>query len=161
MKARYGLEFTRLITITNLPLGRFLDDLRRKGEDTRYWRLLKESFNAQTIEGLMCRHQLHVGFDGTMYDCDFNCALSMPAGSGSGTHIRDFGAETFVCRHIAGLKLDAPLAGSPEPVELERSLVGEVVFRPCRPRSRPPGIEARRYRALLCGQVVVIAAPGG
>ena len=100
LKARYGIEFTRLITITNLPLGRFLDDLRRKGEDTRYWRLLKESFNAQTIEGLMCRHQLHVGYDGTMYDCDFNCALGMPAAGGSGTHIRDFDPETFERRRI-------------------------------------------------------------
>ncbi len=101
LKARYGIEFTRLITITNLPLGRFLDDMRRKDEDARYWRLVKESFNAQTIEGLMCRHQLHVGFDGTMYDCDFNYALGMPVAGEPGTHIRDFAPETFVRRCIA------------------------------------------------------------
>lgn len=100
LNARYGIEFTRLITITNLPLGRFLNDLRCKGEDARYWRLLKESFNAQTVEGLMCRHQLHVGFDGTMYDCDFNYALGMPAAREPGTHIRDFDPETFVRRRI-------------------------------------------------------------
>ncbi len=97
---RFGIRFTRLYTITNMAMGRFLDDLRRQGKADDYLRLLRDSFNTATLTGLMCRHQLHVGHDGTMYDCDFNYAIALPV-RGSTRHVRDFNPITFIQRTIA------------------------------------------------------------
>ncbi|NNM87644.1 MAG: radical SAM/Cys-rich domain protein [Phycisphaerae bacterium] len=94
---RFGIHFTRLYTITNLPIGRFQHDLRRQGYAAKYQELLERTFNQATLAELMCRHQLHVGWDGTIYDCDFNYALKLPASAG---HIRDFDPATFLTRRI-------------------------------------------------------------
>ena len=83
-----------------MAIGRFLDDLRRKGKADDYLRLLRDSFNPATISGLMCRHQLHVGHDGTMYDCDFNYAIGLPVRSRA-QHVRDFDPGAFIGRPIA------------------------------------------------------------
>jgi len=87
---RLGITFTRLLTITNVPLGRFQKELQRQGQEGNYWRLLRESFNPQTLPGLMCRHQLSIGWDGTLYDCDFNLALRLPVNHGAPDHVRIF-----------------------------------------------------------------------
>jgi radical SAM/Cys-rich protein len=100
LNQRFGIRFTRLITITNMAIGRFLHDLHRQGKAERYLQLLRDSFNPATLAGLMCRHQLHVGWDGTMYDCDFNFALALPV-QGPRIHVRDFNAEEFLGRRIA------------------------------------------------------------
>ena len=97
---RFGIEFTRLYTITNMPIGRFLRDLRRDGQDERYLRLLRDSFNPQTFAGLMCRNQIHVSWDGALHDCDFNYALDMPTENGAPRHIRDFDPATLIRRRI-------------------------------------------------------------
>jgi radical SAM/Cys-rich protein len=97
---RFGIRFTRLLTITNVAIGRFLHDLQRAGKAEQYLQLLRDSFNSATLDGLMCRHQLHVGWDGTLYDCDFNFALSLPA-EGPQRNIRDFDPTDFVARRIA------------------------------------------------------------
>jgi len=78
LRERFGIEFTSLLTITNMPLGRFWSEMRKENRDDEYMRLLMESFNPATLDGLMCRHQISVGWDGTVYDCDFNLALGMP-----------------------------------------------------------------------------------
>lgn len=78
LRAGYGIEFTNLFTITNMPIGRFGDELRHNGEESGYRRLLAESFNPATLPGLMCRHQINIGWDGTLYDCDFNAVLDLP-----------------------------------------------------------------------------------
>jgi len=78
----YGIHFTRLIAITNMAIGRFLGTLERKGKAEDYARLLRESFNPATVDGLMCRHQIHVAHDGTLHDCDFNYALGMACTNG-------------------------------------------------------------------------------
>ena len=83
---------TRLLTITNMPLGRFKRDLCSKNQERTYLQLLRESFNPQTLPGLMCRNQLSVGWDGTLYDCDFNLALGLPVNHGAPDHIRSFRA---------------------------------------------------------------------
>ncbi len=98
---RFGIKFTRLYTITNMPIGRFLRDLHRDGHDERYLQLLRESFNPRTVKGLMCRFQVHVSWDGTLHDCDFNYALGMPTGRGVPQHIRDFDPLALVNRRIA------------------------------------------------------------
>jgi len=87
---RFGIVFTHLLTITNMPLGRFRAELIRKKEEENYLQLLRKSFNPQTVAGLMCRHQISVGWDGTLYDCDFNLALALPVNHGAPDHIRSF-----------------------------------------------------------------------
>jgi len=100
LRRRFGIEFTRLITITNMPIGRFLHDLQRAGLHTQYERLLRDSFNPQTLKPLMCRHQVHVSWDGTLHDCDFNYALGLGTHSDSAAHIRDFDTKRLVERSV-------------------------------------------------------------
>ncbi len=69
---RYGVTFNRLYTITNIPIRRFLDYLRRSKNEERYMRKLVEAFNPQAVEGLMCRTLLSVDWTGRLFDCDFN-----------------------------------------------------------------------------------------
>jgi radical SAM/Cys-rich protein len=75
---RYGIRFNRLYTITNMPISRFRDDLTRAGQLEHYYTLLLNSFNPSAVEGLMCRSLLNVGWDGRLYDCDFNQMLDLP-----------------------------------------------------------------------------------
>ena len=96
----YGISFTNLLTITNAPIGRFLKSLHTKGQEVAYMDLLRQSFNPETAEGLMCRHQISIGWDGTLYDCDFNLALGLPVNHGAPCHITDFDLEALVCRQI-------------------------------------------------------------
>ncbi|MFQ5491609.1 MAG: arsenosugar biosynthesis radical SAM (seleno)protein ArsS [Phycisphaerae bacterium] len=98
---RFGIRFTRLLTITNMPIGRFLGDLRQAGHGEAYERLLESSFNSGTIESLMCRHQVSVRWDGTLFDCDFNLALKMPLGNGAPAHIADFEPALLAGRRVA------------------------------------------------------------
>jgi len=100
LRDRFDISFTRLIAITNLPIGRFQHDLDREGKGEEYLRLLRDSFNAATLEGLMCRHQLHVGHDGRLYDCDFNYALALRGELHSDEHIHDFDPTRWASRRI-------------------------------------------------------------
>lgn len=97
---RFGVVFTRLLTIANMPIGRFAEILRREGGEPRYLRLLQESFNPATLDALMCRRQVSVGWDGALYDCDFNLALRVPVNHGAPDHIRRFDAAALVGRRI-------------------------------------------------------------
>jgi radical SAM/Cys-rich protein len=96
----YGIRFNNLFAITNIAIGRFLHDLAREGKAEEYQQVLRDAFNPATLEGLMCRHQVQVGWDGTMYDCDFNFALNLPV-EGEVTHIRDFDPQSLRHRRIA------------------------------------------------------------
>ncbi len=99
LSARFGIHFTHLYTITNIPIGRFKQDLHRQGYAGKYQDLLERTFNPSTISQLMCRHQLHVGWDGALYDCDFNYAQKLPV-RGAISHIRDFDPAEFMARRI-------------------------------------------------------------
>jgi radical SAM/Cys-rich protein len=77
LRKTYGIDFNGLITITNVPIKRFKDYLESSGEYEKYLELLKNNFNPLTINSLMCRMFLSVGFDGKLYDCDFNQALCL------------------------------------------------------------------------------------
>jgi radical SAM/Cys-rich protein len=77
----YGIRFNRLLTITNMPISRFADQLRRWGRYDEYMGLLVNHFNRATVEGLMCRSLVSVGYDGRLYDCDFNQMLDLPIGA--------------------------------------------------------------------------------
>ena len=87
LNERFDVEFTRLLTITNMPMGRFLSDLQRDGQDEDYKHLLEDSFNQSTIDGLMCRHQICITWDGTLSDCDFNSALGLSLAGNLPRHI--------------------------------------------------------------------------
>jgi len=100
LRNRFEIEFTRLITITNMRIGRFLHDLRREGLDQEYLQLLRESFNPRTVDGLMCRQQIHVSWDGKLHDCDFNYALGMPVHHAAHGHIRDADVATLAHRRV-------------------------------------------------------------
>ncbi len=100
LAGRFAIRFTRLLTIANMPIGRFLHDLRRQEEDAAYCETLRNAFNPATLQGLMCRHQLHVGWDGTLYDCDFNFALNLPASPEGSRHVRDFDPRSFAARRV-------------------------------------------------------------
>ncbi len=77
LQRRYGVVFTRLFTITNLPIARFATELRQQGRWDDYMELLSTSFNPSTVPGLMCRSTLNIGWKGEIYDCDFNQMLHM------------------------------------------------------------------------------------
>ncbi len=73
-----GVEFTNLVTITNMPLGYFENFLHLTDSFDDYMALLKEAYNPETVPNLMCRFQLSVGWDGQIYDCDFNQMCNLP-----------------------------------------------------------------------------------
>jgi radical SAM/Cys-rich protein len=91
LRMRFGIEFHRLLTITNLPIARFAAQLRRTGEYDRYMGLLVNHFNPATVEGLMCRHLVSVAWDGRLYDCDFNQMLELPIGAPGARTIWELG----------------------------------------------------------------------
>lgn len=80
LRRQFGIEFTRLICMTNLPITRFKRYLKSNGQLEHYRRLLLESFNPQTVDGLMCRDTLNVGWNGELFDCDFNQMIDLPLG---------------------------------------------------------------------------------
>jgi radical SAM/Cys-rich protein len=101
LQRRYGIVFDRLFTITNMPISRFLEHLEERGQTEAYLARLVQGFNPAAAAGVMCRTTLSVGWDGTLYDCDFNQMLELPLADGLPTHIRDFAAGRLARRDIA------------------------------------------------------------
>ena len=77
LKKHFGIVFNKLYALTNLPIGRFASYLRRNNKLEEYMELLIQAFNPATIDGLMCRNTISVGWRGEVYDCDFNQQLGM------------------------------------------------------------------------------------
>jgi radical SAM/Cys-rich protein len=98
---RFGIQFNRLLTLTNMPIRRFAQDLERTGKTEAYMSLLVNHFNPDTIPGLMCTSLLSVGYDGRIYDCDFNQMLEMPLAEGPETLWELQGLEELVGRPVA------------------------------------------------------------
>ncbi len=74
---RHGVVFNRLCTMTNMPVSRFLEFLVESGALDGYMQRLAATFNAAAVPGLMCRYTMSVGWDGRVYDCDFNQAIGL------------------------------------------------------------------------------------
>jgi radical SAM/Cys-rich protein len=74
----FSVRFNHLYTLVNMPISRFAEYLHHRNEYSRYMGLLVNHFNAETLEGLMCRSMVSVGWDGRLYDCDFNQMLEIP-----------------------------------------------------------------------------------
>ncbi len=100
LAARYRVSFNRLYTITNMPIKRFLDYLRRSGNEERYMRKLVAAFNPQAVEGLMCRSLISVDWLGRLYDCDFNQMLELPVAPELPQTIADFDPAQLAGRRI-------------------------------------------------------------
>ncbi len=79
MKKHFDIDFNELYCITNMPISRFAAYLRRNNQLEEYLELLKNSFNASTINSLMCRNTISVSWEGDLFDCDFNQMLKMPS----------------------------------------------------------------------------------
>ena len=94
----YGIVFNQLFTITNNPMGRFEAFLKRSGNLESYMKKLSDAFNEETLPGLMCRFQISVGYDGKVYDCDFNQAAEMPVLTGQS--IFDMAGKPYQRRKI-------------------------------------------------------------
>lgn len=75
---QFGIRFNRLLCLTNMPIKRFADALAREGRTAEYQGLLVNHFNPATLPGLMCRSLVSVGYQGELYDCDFNQMLELP-----------------------------------------------------------------------------------
>jgi radical SAM/Cys-rich protein len=78
LRDRFGIEFNHLYCLTNMPITRYAMHLKLRGEYDRYVELLSANFNAATLDQVMCRNLVSVGWDGSVYDCDFNQMLGLP-----------------------------------------------------------------------------------
>lgn len=85
----FGVVFDRLLTITNMPIARFANQLNSTGSHSAYMSLLVNHFNPATVDALMCRDLVSVGWDGRLYDCDFNQMLEIPLGGTAASTIWD------------------------------------------------------------------------
>src|SRR4029079_12935492 len=100
LSARYGVTFDSLYTITNMPIKRFLEYLRRSGNEERYMRKLVEAFNPATVEGLMCRTLVSVDWTGKLFDCDFNQMLDLGVADELPQAVSDFDPSLFEGRDV-------------------------------------------------------------
>jgi radical SAM/Cys-rich protein len=75
---QFGIVFNRLFCLSNMPITRYATHLKLRGEYDRYVELLESNFNAATLDQVMCRNLISVGWDGVIYDCDFNQMLDLP-----------------------------------------------------------------------------------
>jgi radical SAM/Cys-rich protein len=82
---RFGVTFSRLHCMNNTPIGRFRDTLERRGTYQRYMEHLAERFNPLAAGRIMCRTLISVGWDGVLYNCDFNLAAALPLKRGDGS----------------------------------------------------------------------------
>ena len=100
LQRAHGVTFNHLYTITNMPISRFLEFLMDSGNYEGYMERLANAFNPSAAAGVMCRYTLSVGWDGTLYDCDFNQMLELPVDHGAPRHLRDFDPAKLHTRRI-------------------------------------------------------------
>ena len=97
----HDIVFSRLMTITNLPINRFAHFLERTGQYEKYMQLLEENFNPTTVSGLMCRHLVSVDWLGRVYDCDFNQMLDLPLGDRPPRYLWDIESQDLDAAPVA------------------------------------------------------------
>jgi radical SAM/Cys-rich protein len=98
--ARYGVRFDALYCLTNMPISRYLEWLVESGNLAAYMERLVTAFNPAAAAGVMCRNTLSVGWDGRLFDCDFNQMLDLEVEIRSAAHIRDFDPLSLSTRDI-------------------------------------------------------------
>lgn len=92
----YGVTFSSLFVLCNMPIKRFADTLVGSGQYVPYMELLASSFNGTTVEGLMCRDTVNVAWDGKIYDCDFNAAVGIGSSESRGKETTNSGKEITI-----------------------------------------------------------------
>jgi radical SAM/Cys-rich protein len=100
LATNFGIVFNKLYTLTNLPVGRFATILRNNNRLDAYMELLIGAFNPATMKGLMCRSTISVGWQGEVYDCDFNQQLGMQWRNGHAMHLWDVDPDKIDNREI-------------------------------------------------------------
>jgi len=101
LQTRFSVSFDRLYTFANMPIGRFGDLLRRDNTLDSYMNTLACAFNAAALDQVMCRRMISVGWDGRVYDCDFNVALGLPVTTADGpVHVAAFDHGALKGREI-------------------------------------------------------------
>ncbi|MGA8278481.1 MAG: arsenosugar biosynthesis radical SAM (seleno)protein ArsS [Rhodanobacteraceae bacterium] len=104
LRAKFDIEFNELYTITNMPIHRFALHLRKSDQYEDYMERLLAAFNPTAAEGVMCRSLISVGWDGTLYDCDFNQQIELTLDAAERGHkpmtIFDFDYERLMRRRI-------------------------------------------------------------
>lgn len=100
LRLRYGVAFNHLYTITNMPISRYLQFLADSGNLEAYMERLVAAFNPAAVDGLMCRYTLSVGWDGRLYDCDFNQMIDLSTAPEAPRTIFDARAPTLAGRRI-------------------------------------------------------------
>ena len=100
LKRKYGIDFNSLFVITNMPISRFLDYLLQSDNYDRYMHELVDAFNPTAAAGVMCRNTLSVGWDGYLYDCDFNQMLDLKVKPAEQRHLRDLDIDALDYRDI-------------------------------------------------------------
>ena len=101
LKKHFGIDFHRLYTLTNMPVGRFASWLKHQGKLDTYMQLLIGAFNPASVNGLMCQNTLSVGWRGEVYDCDFNQQLGMQWKEAAPLFLWDIDSERLEGRVVA------------------------------------------------------------
>ena len=100
LKEDFNIIFNQLFTITNLPISRFLEYLLKENRLEDYMDLLLQKFNPFAVPNVMCKNTISVGWDGVLYDCDFNQMLELPIKQEKPLTVFDFDAEKLANRQI-------------------------------------------------------------
>ncbi len=100
LEKNFGIYFNSLFTITNIPISRFLDYLVRSGNYEEYMEKLINAYNPAAAANVMCRNTISVGWDGYLYDCDFNQMLELKVETTGSQHISDWSHEALINRNI-------------------------------------------------------------
>jgi radical SAM/Cys-rich protein len=100
LKSHFNIEFNNLFAITNMPISRYLDYLLQSNNYEKYMEKLTAAFNPVAAKGVMCRNTISVGWDGYLYDCDFNQMLDMKVSCGKAKHLSEFNIDLLNNREI-------------------------------------------------------------
>ncbi len=100
---KYNIVFNNLYIITNMPINRYEESLRREGKLNTYYKLLKENFNENNLENLMCKKTISVNWLGEIYDCDFNQQINFRENKGPKT-LFDLLDESFTFDYGVAVK---------------------------------------------------------
>lgn len=98
--SKYGILFNSLFTITNMPISRFLEFLIDSGNYEYYMEKLISAYNPASVPNVMCTNTISVGWDGFLYDCDFNQMLDLKVNDSAPNHIKDFNVDELNNREI-------------------------------------------------------------
>lgn len=100
MERLHGVRFDALYALNNMPISRYLEWLQAGGRLDDYLRKLVDAYNPGAAAGVMCRTTLSVGWDGRLFDCDFNQMLDLEVHGSAPRHIDDFDLAALAARPI-------------------------------------------------------------